>query len=104
MRVHGHCHQKAFGAFDATLELLRTIPGADVQAIESGCCGMAGAFGHEREHYEASMKMGELALLPAIRSQPGAAICASGTSCRQQIADGAGRTALHPMRLLAEAL
>jgi FAD/FMN-containing dehydrogenase/Fe-S oxidoreductase len=104
VRVHGHCHQKAFGTFEATVELLKTLPGADVQAIESGCCGMAGAFGHEREHYDVSMKMGELALLPAVRANPGATIAAAGTSCRQQVADGTGREALHPMRILAEAL
>ncbi|HYC35439.1 MAG TPA: FAD-linked oxidase C-terminal domain-containing protein [Usitatibacter sp.] len=100
--VHGHCHQKAFGTFEATLALLRTLPGAEVQAIESSCCGMAGSFGHE--HYDVSMKMGELALLPAVRSAPGVAIAAAGTSCRQQIAHGAGRAAKHPMALLAEAL
>jgi Fe-S oxidoreductase len=104
IRVHGHCHQKAFGAFEATLELLRQVPGADVQAIESSCCGMAGAFGHEREHYDVSMRMGELALFPAVRANAGATIAAAGTSCRQQVADGTGREALHPMRLLAEAL
>jgi Fe-S oxidoreductase len=104
LRVHGHCHQKAFGTFDATLELLRSIPGADVAAIESGCCGMAGAFGHEKEHYDVSMKMGELALLPAVRAAASATIVASGTSCRQQIADGAGRVARHPFTLLADLL
>lgn len=101
--VHGHCHQKAFGTFDATLELLRTLPGAEVSAIESSCCGMAGAFGHEKGHYDVSMKMAEMALLPAVRAAPAAAIVAAGTSCRQQIADGAGREALHPFRLLAKA-
>jgi FAD/FMN-containing dehydrogenase/Fe-S oxidoreductase len=104
VRVHGHCHQKAFGAFDATLELLRTVPQADVGAIESSCCGMAGAFGHEQGHYEVSMKMAELALLPAVRAAPRATIVAAGTSCRRQIADGSGRTALHPVAFLAEAL
>jgi Fe-S oxidoreductase len=104
IRVHGHCHQKAFGTFDATLELLRTLPGAEVTAIESSCCGMAGAFGHEKGHYDVSMKMAELALLPAVRAAPGATIVAAGTSCRQQIADGAGRTALHPFVLLAQSL
>jgi FAD/FMN-containing dehydrogenase/Fe-S oxidoreductase len=100
--VHGHCHQKAFGTFDATLALLRTLPGAKVEAIESSCCGMAGSFGHE--HYDVSMKMAELALLPAVRRAPGAAIAAAGTSCRQQIAHGTGRAAVHPIVLLAEAL
>jgi FAD/FMN-containing dehydrogenase/Fe-S oxidoreductase len=102
IRVHGHCHQKAFGTFDATLALLRSLPGAKVEAIESSCCGMAGAFGHE--HYDVSMKMGELSLLPAVRGAPDATIVAAGTSCRQQIAHGAGRDAVHPLVVLADAL
>ena len=104
IRVHGHCHQKAFGTFDATLAMLRAIPGADVAAIESSCCGMAGSFGHELGHYDVSMKMAEAALLPAVRAAPSAAIAAAGTSCRQQIADGTGRAARHPVAILAEAL
>jgi Fe-S oxidoreductase len=100
--VHGHCHQKAFGTFEATLALLRTLPGTKVEAIESSCCGMAGSFGHE--HYDVSMKMAELSLLPAVRAAPGAAVAAAGTSCRQQIAHGTGREALHPLVLLAGAL
>ena len=100
--VHGHCHQKAFGTFEASVALLRTLPGAKVEAIESSCCGMAGSFGHE--HYDVSMKMAELALLPAVRSAPGAAIAAAGTSCRQQITHGTGRRAVHPIVLLAESL
>jgi len=102
LRVHGHCHQKAFGTFDATLALLRSLPGAQVEAIESSCCGMAGSFGHE--HYDVSMKMGEAALLPAVRAAPAATIAAAGTSCRQQIAHGAGRVAKHPIVILAESL
>ena len=104
IRVHGHCHQKAFGTFDATLELLRGLPNAKVQAIESGCCGMAGAFGYEKGHYEVSMKMAGLSLLPAIQAAPTARIVAAGTSCRHQIADGAARDAVHPFVILAEAL
>jgi FAD/FMN-containing dehydrogenase/Fe-S oxidoreductase len=104
LRVHGHCHQKAFGTFDATVELLRTVPGAEVGAIESGCCGMAGSFGHERAHYDVSMKMAEADLLPAVRAAPGAEVLASGTSCRQQIAHGTGRSALHPLAWLAKQL
>jgi Fe-S oxidoreductase len=104
IRVHGHCHQKAFDTFGATLALLKTVPGANVQAIESSCCGMAGAFGHEKGHYEVSMRMAELALLPAVRQAPGATIVAAGTSCRQQIADGAGREAMHPLAFLARCL
>ena len=104
IRVHGHCHQKAFGTFEATLAMLRAMPGADVAAIESGCCGMAGSFGHEKGHYDVSMKMAEAALLPAVRAAPSAAIAAAGTSCRQQIVDGTGRVAKHPVAILAEAL
>jgi len=105
LRVHGHCHQKAFDAFDATLALLRAIPGADVGPIESSCCGMAGAFGHELGHFEASMAMAEAALLPAVRAAPGGAtIVAAGTSCRQQIFDGTARRAVHPVVAVAEAL
>jgi len=104
LRVHGHCHQKAFATFDATLALLRSLPGAEVAPIESGCCGMAGAFGHEKGHYDVSLRMGELSLLPAVRAAPQATIVAAGTSCRRQIADGAGRRALHPLAVLAEAL
>ncbi len=103
--VHGHCHQKAFDAFKPTLTLLKQIPGLDVQAIESSCCGMAGAFGYEAKHYEVSMKMAELSLLPAIRNgDPDALLVADGTSCRHQIADGSGRTALHIARVLQQAL
>ena len=104
IHVHGHCHQKAFDTFNATLALLKTIPGCDVKAIESSCCGMAGSFGHEKGHYDVSMKMGELALFPAVRAAGEAAICASGVSCRQQIHDGTGRVASHPMQLLAQSL
>ncbi|MEO5693395.1 MAG: FAD-linked oxidase C-terminal domain-containing protein [Usitatibacter sp.] len=102
LRVHGHCHQKAFGTFEATLTLLRAIPGAQVEAIESSCCGMAGPFGHE--HYDVSMKMGEAALLPAVRAAKDATIVAAGTSCRQQISHGAQREAQHPLAIVASAL
>jgi FAD/FMN-containing dehydrogenase/Fe-S oxidoreductase len=102
IRVHGHCHQKAFGTFDATLALLRTLPGVQVEAIESGCCGMAGAFGHE--HYDVSMQVGEANLLPAVRAAGDCEIAATGTSCRQQIAHGTGRTASHPVVLLDRGL
>ncbi len=103
--VHGHCHQKSFGALDAQLEVLRWIPGLEVEAVESTCCGMAGAFGYEAEHYEASLAMGELDLLPAVREAgPDTALCADGTSCRAQIAHGSGREARHTALILAEAL
>jgi len=103
--LHGHCHQKAFGAMGAVERALRLVPGLEVSVVESSCCGMAGSFGYEAEHYEASMKMGELALLPAVRAAPAEAlVVADGTSCRAQIADGAGRRALHVARVLERAL
>ncbi|MBL8690776.1 MAG: FAD-binding protein [Rhodospirillaceae bacterium] len=102
--VHGHCHQKAFDAFKPTLALLKQIPDLEVQAIESSCCGMAGAFGYEAKHYDVSIRMAELALLPAIRKDGDALVVADGTSCRHQIADGAGREAVHIARVLERAL
>jgi FAD/FMN-containing dehydrogenase/Fe-S oxidoreductase len=102
--VHGHCHQKAFGGMPQVLEVLRLIPGAEPKLIESSCCGMAGSFGYEAEHFDISMAMAELSLLPAVRNAPGALIVADGTSCRHQIADGAGREARHVARLLGDLL
>ncbi|WP_137124276.1 FAD-binding and (Fe-S)-binding domain-containing protein [Roseomonas sp. HF4] len=103
--IHGHCHQKAFGAFTPAVALLRRIPGLKVTPIASSCCGMAGAFGYQAETLGASKAMAELALLPAVRAAaPGAFIVADGTSCRHQIADLAGREALHSVRLLERAL
>jgi Fe-S oxidoreductase len=99
--VHGHCHQKAFGAMPATLEVLRLLPGAVPTLIESSCCGMAGSFGYEAAHHGVSMQMAELSLLPAVRAAPGALIVANGTSCRHQIADGTGRVASHLACVLA---
>ncbi|HKU65886.1 MAG TPA: FAD-linked oxidase C-terminal domain-containing protein [Rhizomicrobium sp.] len=98
--LHGHCHQKAFGAVAPILEILRLIPGAEPELIESSCCGMAGSFGYD--HYEVSMQMAELSLLPAIRKSADAIIIADGTSCRHQIAHGAGRRARHVAVLLDE--
>ena len=72
MLVHGHCHQKAFGAMQPVLEVLRLIPGANPQLIESSCCGMAGSFGYEAAHHDVSMQMAELSLLPAVRNAPDA--------------------------------
>jgi len=99
--LHGHCHQKAFGAVAPILEVLRLIPEAKPELIESSCCGMAGSFGYEADHYEVSMRMAELDLLPRIRQSPDAIVVADGTSCRHQIADGAGREAIHVALLLA---
>ncbi len=103
--LHGHCHQKALVGSGAALELLRMIPGAEVREVDSGCCGMAGSFGYEAEHYEISQKIGERALLPAVRALPAEAqVVAMGTSCRQQIADFTERRAKHLVEVLAEAL
>ena len=102
--VHGHCHQKAFGATGVILDVLRLLPGAKPELIESSCCGMAGSFGYEASHHAVSMQMAEASLLPAVRAAPGAIVVADGTSCRHQIADGAGREAIHVARLLARAL
>ncbi|HMN80895.1 MAG TPA: FAD-linked oxidase C-terminal domain-containing protein [Burkholderiaceae bacterium] len=103
--VHGHCHQKSFGAFTPALTVLGWIPGLDVQAVTSSCCGMAGAFGYAVEHQAVSRQMAEAALLPAVRAAGAdAAIAADGTSCRHQIADGTGRAAEHVAVLLARAL
>jgi FAD/FMN-containing dehydrogenase/Fe-S oxidoreductase len=103
--LHGHCHQKALGAFPDVVTALQLVPGLSVKTIESSCCGMAGAFGYEAEHYDVSMRMAELSLLPAVRSAPAdALIVADGTSCRHQIAEGAGRAAVHVARVLENAL
>ena len=102
--LHGHCHQKAFGAVSPIIDVLKLIPGARPELIESSCCGMAGSFGYEASHYEVSMQMAELSLLPAVRSQPDAIVVADGTSCRHQIRDGAQREAIHVAELLARQL
>ena len=103
--LHGHCHQKAFGGMGAVQRVLALIPELQVSTVESGCCGMAGSFGYEAEHYEVSKKMAELHLLPAVRKAPAAALLvADGTSCRHQIADGSQRQALHVARVLERAL
>jgi Fe-S oxidoreductase len=103
--VHGHCHQKSFGAFKPVEQALRLVPELKVEMIESSCCGMAGAFGYGADTYQASMEMAELSLLPAVRGADAAAlIVADGTSCRHQIADGTDRAALHVARVLAMSL
>ncbi|WP_430436677.1 FAD-binding and (Fe-S)-binding domain-containing protein [Oceanibaculum nanhaiense] len=103
--LHGHCHQKAFAAMPAVQQVLKLVPGLNVETIESSCCGMAGAFGYEAEHYEVSMKMAEASLLPAVRkAEANAILVADGTSCRHQIHDGAAREAVHVVRVLEMAL
>lgn len=101
--LHGHCHQKALSGLSPTVEAMQLVPEADVIVLDSGCCGMAGSFGYEREHYELSMQIGELVLFPAVRQHPDALICAAGTSCRHQIMDGTQRQALHPAEILTMA-
>ena len=103
--LHGHCHQKAFGALKPVERVLGLIPGLEVTTVESSCCGMAGSFGYQAETLDSSRAMGELALLPAMRAAPPDAILvADGTSCRHQIADGAARQARHVALILEEAL
>ena len=103
--VHGHCHQKSFGAFKPVEKALRLIPDLKVETIESSCCGMAGAFGYGADTYAASMEMAELSLLPAIRgADERTIVVADGTSCRHQIKDGAAREAVHVARVLAMSL
>jgi len=103
--LHGHCHQKSFGAMGAVERVLKLVPGLQVKTIPSSCCGMAGAFGYQAETFDVSMKMGELSLLPAVRkAESDAIVVADGTSCRQQIGDGTGRTALHVARVIELAL
>ena len=103
--LHGHCHQKAEAVMGPVETSLRKVPGLAVETIESSCCGMAGAFGYQAETMEVSRAMGELSLLPAVRAaDPLDLIVADGTSCRHQIADGAGREALHVARVLEMAL
>jgi Fe-S oxidoreductase len=103
--LHGHCHQKAFGVMKATRKVLSWIPGFSYDVVETSCCGMAGSFGLEKEHYEASMQMAEIALLPAVRGAAAdAPIIANGFSCRHQIEHGSGRRAAHIAILLRDAL
>ncbi len=105
VHVHTHCYQKSLGTAPKVVEMLKLIPGTTVTEIGSGCCGMAGAFGYEKEHYEISMAIGEQSLFPAVRSAPeGAVIAAAGTSCRTQIKDGTSTKALHPIEVLARAV
>ncbi|SLF47408.1 FAD-binding and (Fe-S)-binding domain-containing protein [Mycobacteroides abscessus] len=101
---HGHCHQKAAVGTTATMELLRRIPGVEVHEIDSGCCGMAGSFGFETEHYDVSMRIGDDRLFPAVNCAPDNVVVASGVSCRQQIWHGTGRTAWHPVQLIRTVL
>jgi Fe-S oxidoreductase len=103
--LHGHCHQKAFGAMGSVGEALALVEGLEVETVESSCCGMAGAFGYGADTHAVSMAMGELNLLPAVRgAAPDTHIAADGFSCRHQIKDGTGRQARHVARILQQAM
>jgi Fe-S oxidoreductase len=103
--LHGHCHQKSFGAMSAIEHILKLIPDLAIETVESSCCGMAGAFGYDADTIDVSFAMGELSLLPAVRkADADTIIVADGTSCRQQIHDGTGREALHVARVLARSI
>jgi FAD/FMN-containing dehydrogenase/Fe-S oxidoreductase len=105
IKLHGHCHQKALASLTPTVKMLELPKNYRVQLIPSGCCGMAGSFGYEKEHFDLSMKIGGLVLFPAVRSAPAdTLIAAPGTSCRHQIKDGTGRIAHHPIEILHNAL
>ncbi len=105
IKLHGHCQQKALSSVSHTISMLSLPENYKVETIPSGCCGMAGSFGYEKEHYALSMQIGELVLLPAVRQQPDDVIIAApGTSCRHQIKDGCNRKALHPVEILYDAL
>jgi FAD/FMN-containing dehydrogenase/Fe-S oxidoreductase len=99
---HGHCHQRALCGVRGTTQALEQVLGLDVQTLDAGCCGMAGAFGFEKEHYDLSVKIANLQLIPALKKEPDAIIAATGTSCRHQIRDLTGRKALHPLQIIAE--
>jgi len=105
IKLHGHCHQKALSSVAPSVKLMSLPENYSVEVIPSGCCGMAGSFGYEKEHYDLSMKIGELVLLPTVRNQTEETIIAApGTSCRHQIKDGTGKKALHPVEVLYNAL
>jgi Fe-S oxidoreductase len=102
---HGHCHQKALAGTAATVSMLSLIPGATVAEVDAGCCGMAGSFGFETEHYELSMQIGGMRLFPAVNAESAeTVIAAAGVSCRQQIEHGTGRRARHPVELMRAAV
>jgi Fe-S oxidoreductase len=105
VKLHGHCHQKALSSLVPVKKILSLPQHYSVELIPSGCCGMAGSFGYEKEHYGVSQQIGELVLFPTVRKQgQDVIICAPGTSCRHQIKDGTQRSALHPVQVLLQAL
>jgi len=105
IKLHGHCQQKALSSLVPVKKILTRLGNNEVHLIPSGCCGMAGSFGYEKEHYDLSMQIGELILFPTVRKQPeNVIIAAAGTSCRHQIKDGTGRKSLHPVEILWKAI
>ena len=105
IKLHGHCQQKAISSIAVSVKMLTLPENYTVETIPSGCCGMAGSFGFEKEHYDLSMQIGELVLLPTVRKQDAQTIIAApGSSCRHQIKDGTGRKALHTVEVLYQAL
>ena len=105
VKIHNHCYQKALSNQKVTFDVLNIPQNYKVSIIASGCCGMAGSFGYEAEHFDVSMQVGNLKLFPAVqKAGPEVIIAANGTSCRHQIADGTGRKAMHPVSILKEAL
>jgi FAD/FMN-containing dehydrogenase/Fe-S oxidoreductase len=105
IEVHGHCHQKALMGTGPTVAALNMVPGYDAEALNTGCCGMAGSFGYEREHYDLSLKIGGDRLFPAINGLDEHTVCAApGTSCRHQISDGTGHSAKHPIEYIRDAM
>ncbi|MBA4190843.1 MAG: FAD-binding oxidoreductase [Planctomycetaceae bacterium] len=103
MLFHGHCHQKALVGVKGSADALRLTSGSDVTVLDAGCCGMAGAFGYEKEHYDVSVAVANLSLIPSLKAEPEATVVATGTSCRHQIRDLTGRVALHPLEVMAAA-
>ncbi|MGA0274353.1 MAG: FAD-binding oxidoreductase, partial [Flavobacteriaceae bacterium] len=105
IKIHAHCYQKALGQPSDTFKILNLPKNYKVSLLNTGCCGMAGSFGYEKEHYEVSMKIGEERLFPAIRkAQAPTLFAANGTSCRHQILDGTGTESHHPLIILNQAL
>jgi Fe-S oxidoreductase len=102
--LHAHCHQRALVGVEPSARLARRVPGYHLELLDTGCCGMAGLFGYEASHYDLSVRIAELSLLPALAERPQAKVLATGTSCRRQILDLANRRAYHPIEWLADAL
>jgi Fe-S oxidoreductase len=103
-QFHAHCHQRALCGTKGTASALKQIPELDVEVLDAGCCGMAGAFGYEREHFDLSLRIAQLGIVPQLESSPDSLVVATGTSCRHQIKDTTGRVALHPVELLNQNL